>query len=141
MPYVAPSTQGLEDQRIYTFLDTVGSLACRNAIKDVQIRLFQERENILPLLKWYARGAKLTFNYLQFEEAFEYAVLEYPFSFWQWGASCEEIPGIEAPIETVLSHFLKVSGLEFFSDASMKNFAQRQESFGSIYAEQNGSRV
>ncbi|MFT6165887.1 MAG: hypothetical protein ACJAV5_001824 [Vicingaceae bacterium] len=123
MPYVAPSTQGLEDQRIYTFLDTVGNLECRNAIKEVQLRLFQERENILPLLKWYAQGAKLQFNYLKFEEAFEYAVLEYPFSFWQWGSNCEDIPGKEAPIETVLSHFLKVSGLEFFSDESMKNFA------------------
>ncbi len=123
MPYVAPSTQGIEDNRIYTFLDTVGSEECRNAIKEVQIRLFQEREKVLPLLQWYSKGAQLKFTYLQFEEAFEYAVLEYPFSFWQWGSDCEEIPTTDAPIEEVLSHFLKVSGLEFFADASMKNFA------------------
>ena len=131
IPYVAPSTEGLEDQRIYNFLDTVGTLACRNAIKEVQLRLFQERENVLPLLKWYSLGAKLTFNYLQFEEAFEYAVLEYPFSFWQWGSNCEDIPRKEAPIERVLAHFLKVSGLEFFSDESMKKFASHYYQAGS----------
>ncbi|MDC1451539.1 hypothetical protein N8371_03900 [Vicingaceae bacterium] len=123
MPYVTPSTQGIEDKRIYTFLDTVGSEECRNHIKKVQERLFQEREKVLPLLQWYSKGAKLDFTYLKFEEAFEYAVLEYPFSFWQWGSSCKEIPASDAPIEEVLSHFLKVSGLEFFADASIKNFA------------------
>lgn len=51
MPYVAPSTQGVEDQRIYTFLDTVGTDACRNAIKDVQIRLLENREQMVAALE------------------------------------------------------------------------------------------
>ena len=123
IPYVAPSTNGLEDKRIYTFLDTVGSDECRAAIKKVQTRLFENREEVLQLLKWYTYGAKLNFNYLQFEEAFEYAVLEYPFSFWQWGSDCADLPTNETTIEKVLYHFVNVSGLDFFADKSMESHA------------------
>ncbi len=131
IPYVAPSTQGLEDKRIYTFLDTVGSKECRDALKEVQLALFQKREQILPLLKWYTYGAKLNFTYLEFEQAFEYAVLEYPFSFWQWGSNCSSIPKSDADVETILKHFLKVSGLTFFSDQSMKSYASHYYQAGS----------
>jgi hypothetical protein len=123
IPYVAPSTNGLEDKRIYTFLDTVGSDECRAAIKKVQTRLFENREEVLPLLKWYTYGAKLNFNYLQFEEAFEYAVLEYPFSFWQWGSDCADLPTNETTLEEVLYHFVTVSGFDFFADKSMESYA------------------
>jgi hypothetical protein len=123
IPYVAPLNLSLEDDRIYTFLDTVGSDECRNKIKAIQKRLLSDREVVLPLLKWYSYGAQLHFNYLTFEEAFEYAVLEYSFSFWQWGSDCAKIPAADAPIEEVLYHFVTVSGLDFFADASMKAFA------------------
>ncbi len=123
IPYVAPLNRSLEDKRIYTFLDTVGSDECRAKIKAVQKRLLTDRDEVLPLLKWYTYGAKLTFNYLTFEQAFEYAILEYPFSFWQWGSKCEDIPNADAPIEEVLYHFVSISGLDFFSDASMKAYA------------------
>ena len=131
IPYVAPSTNGIEDKRIYTFLDTVGSKECRAAIKKIQIRLFENREKVLPLLKWYTYGAKLNFNYLNFEEAFEYAVLEYPFSFWQWGTDCEDLPDSESGIEEVLYHFVQVSGLDFFADKSMESYASHYYQAGS----------
>ncbi|MEL6674451.1 MAG: S28 family serine protease [Bacteroidota bacterium] len=116
VPYVAPLNLEFEEKRIYTFLDTVGSDECRAAILGVQKRLLKERKEVLQMLKWYSKGAKLSFDYLGFEEAFEYTILEYPFSFWQWGASCEDIPGKDAPLEEVLDHMLAVSGLDFFSD-------------------------
>lgn len=123
IPYVAPLNRSIEDKRIYTFLDTVGSDECRAKIKAVQKRLLTDRDEVLPLLRWYTYGAKLAFNYLTFEQAFEYAILEYPFSFWQWGSKCEDIPNSDAPIEEVLYHFVSISGLDFFSDASMKAYA------------------
>lgn len=123
VPYVAPLNLAYEEERIYTFLDTVGSEACREALYQVQKRLLQDRDEVLPRLRWYAKGAKLDFTYLSFEEAFEYAVLEYPFSFWQWGHACDQIPGRKADLETVLDHFMKVSGLDFFADQSMETYA------------------
>lgn len=123
VPYVAPLNLDLEENRIYTFLDTVGTKECRDKIKAVQTRLLKDRKEVLPKLYWFCQGAKLDFNYLTFEEAFEYAVLEYSFSFWQWGSDCSKIPDTKAPIDTVLTHFLSVSGLDFFSDKVIAGYA------------------
>ncbi len=124
VPYVAPVNLSLEDERIYDFLRSHGDDACRAGIEAVQRRLLEEREASLLRLKWYAKGEGSEFGeYLTFEEAFEYAVLEYPFSFWQWGASCEDLPDAGAPFDEVMDHFLEVSGMDFFSDESMDDFA------------------
>ena len=131
IPYVAPLNASLEDERIYTFLDTVGTNECRAKIKALQTRLLKERESVLPLLRWYSYGAQLHFNYLTFEEAFEYAVLEYSFSFWQWGNDCNDIPGKNASLEEVLYHFVTVSGVDFFADQSMEDFASHYYQAGS----------
>lgn len=126
VPYVAPINLALEDTRIYDFLDTAGTDACRAAIAGIQQRLLTEYDASALRLKWHAKGAGVEFgSYLTFEEAFEYAVLEYPFSFWQWGASCDDFvfdPEL-APLDTVIDHFLTVSGLDFFSDESMSAYA------------------
>ena len=123
VPYVAPLNLELEDKRIYYFLDTVGTAACRASIKAVQMRLLKNRQEALTKLHWFAKGAGLKFTYLSPEQAFEYAVLEYPFSFWQWGHDCAEIPSDKMPLDSTLNHFLEVSGLDFFSDESMENYA------------------
>lgn len=122
VPYVAPLNLEFEEKRIYDFLNTVGTEDCRKKIKDLQIRLLKERETVLPLLKWYSKGAKLSFDYLSLEEAFEFAVLEYPFSFWQWGGRCLDITDPDAPLEDALEHLLEVSGIDFFSDKDMLNY-------------------
>ena len=85
IPYVAPINNGLEDQRIYQFLDTVGTKECRDKLKEVQIRLLTDRDSIIPLMRWFTYGAQLNFNYINFEQALEYSILEMPFAFWQWG--------------------------------------------------------
>jgi hypothetical protein len=126
VPYVAPLNLELTDDRIYAFLDTVGSDACRKAIREVQFRLLRKRDEVLPLLRWHAKGAGLAFSYMSIEKAFEYAVLEYPFSFWQLGHDCESIPEEDATTDALLEHFVDVVGLAFYSDASM-------EAYGSHY--------
>ncbi len=123
IPYVAPLNDNLEDKRIYTFLDTVGSDECRAKLKAIQKRLLTDREAVLPLMRWYTYGAQLNFTYLKFEQAFEYAVLEFPFSFWQWGSDCAKIPDTDAPLEDVLYYFVTVSGINFFADKGMNDYA------------------
>lgn len=123
VPYVAPLNLDLTDDRIYEFLANVGTEECRKGIRDVQMRVLKNRDELLPLLRWHAKGAGMEFTYLSLEKAFEYAVLEYPFSFWQLGHDCEAIPGKAADLETLLEHFVKVVGLDFYSDASMFGYA------------------
>ncbi len=124
IPYVAPLNESIEDKRIYKFLDTVGTKECRAQIADVQLFLLKNKEDAIDRLKWFAKGQGLTFDYLDnsLEKAFEYAVLEYPFSFWQWGHSCEDLPhGNE--LDDYLESFISIIGLEFYGDQSMKLFA------------------
>lgn len=123
VPYVAPLTQHFEDERIYKFLDTIGTKECRDAILDVQKRVLQNREAALDKLNWYSKGARLKFTYHTFEEAFELAVLEYPFSFWQWGTKCEDIPSADVSLDSLLTHFIGTSGVDFFSDRDVKAYA------------------
>lgn len=122
-PLVAPINLSVEDSRIYAFLDTVGTDACRKALFDVQTYLLRHREEILPRAQWFAKGQKLEFTYLNFEQALEYTILEYPFSFWQWGSLCQEIPGPEVGIDSMLSHVFKISDLGFFSDRDILKYA------------------
>ena len=123
IPYVAPVNHSDEDSRIYSFLDSVGSEDCRNDIYNYQVRLLRGADKIKTLIKWYTKGQGLTFSYLNFDEAFEYAVLEYPFSFWQYGHDCTKIPSDRDDMEKHAQHLLDIVGLEFYSDASMAAFA------------------
>ena len=116
VPYVAPLNLDIEDQRIYKWLEKKGSEACRTNVLAFQRRLLAERGKVLPKLEWYAKGADLDFTYLTLPEAFEYAVLEYPFSLWQWGTPCADVPDESVPIDSALTHLLDVVGVAFFSD-------------------------
>ena len=123
VPYVAPLNLQLEEKRIYEFLDTVGTAECRQKIFAIQKRILENRPESLLRLHWYNEGLGLQFTYLTEEEAFEYAVLEYPFSFWQLGHQCADIPPADAPLDEIIAHFVGVSSMDFFSDQSMKDYA------------------
>ena len=123
VPYVAPVNKERDDQRIYAFLDTVGTDACREKIRAFQIRLLENRDEVMRLLKFYSLGARQEFTYFTFEEAFELAVMEYPFAFWQWGDSCKNIPSDEAPLDEAVEYFASTRPLGLFSDRDIKYFA------------------
>lgn len=123
VPYVAPINKSYEEQRIYHFLDTVGTEECRKKIKEFQIQTLESRDRLMPLLKFYSIGARVNYSYLSLPEAFEYAVMEYPFSFWQWGHDCNDIPNETASLEEIARHLLVVSDPTFFGDDAIRNFS------------------
>jgi len=123
VPYVAPINYEFEEQRIYDFLDSIGTTECRSKIKEFQFRMLVNSEEIMPWIYFYSQGAKLDFNYLTMEQAFELAILEYPFSFWQWGHQCEDIPTEDIPLILAVEYLLDVSGVDFFSDKMMATYA------------------
>ncbi|MDF1698579.1 MAG: S28 family serine protease [Saprospiraceae bacterium] len=125
IPYVAPLNYEYEEQRIYDFLDNIGTKECRNDLLVLQKELLKKSDEIIPLLKWYVKGRDLKFNYLSLEEAYEYAVLELPFSFWQYGKDCAVIPS-SGDTEKQMNYLLDIVGLDFFSDRDM-------EAYGSHY--------
>jgi len=122
VPYVAPINRELEEQRIYAFFDTIGSEDCRNRIQSFQKRILTKRAEVLPLLRFYSLGAKVEYTYHTLDEAFEFAVLEYPFSFWQWGHDCKDIPAEDASVEDMTKYLVTVSDIAFFGDEQIKKY-------------------
>lgn len=122
VPYVAPLNNGLEDKRVYTFLDTVGTDECRKKIFAFQKKMLENRDKVIPLLRFYSLGADLSFNYLSLEEAFEYSVMEYSFSFWQFGRKCSDIPDIDSSLEKAVKHLIRNSSVSFFSDEEFNTY-------------------
>jgi hypothetical protein len=125
VPYVAAIPNSLEDKRIYHFLDTIGTSDCRKKIFEVQRFLLQHEAEAVNKLKWYTKGKGFTFAHFgSLEKAFEFMVLEYPFSFWQFGSvSCQQIP-VKGSVDEYLDHLLTgVGGIEFVSDKSIKEWA------------------
>jgi hypothetical protein len=123
IPYVAPIDNAQEDTRIYTFQDTIGKPECRQKIFDFQKFLLINEDNAMEKLKWYAKGSNMKFSYVgSISKAYEMAILEYQFSFWQWGRSCDSIPTNKS-LDTYLSELLKTSSISFFADAEMGKYA------------------
>lgn len=120
IPYVAPIKKSYEEERIYHFLNTVGTKDCREAIKSFQLLLLKNREKILPYLAELAKQKNETFSIITINEAFEYAVMEYSFAFWQWGERCEEIPTDFTQVEDLMKYFISVSSPLWFSDKSIQ---------------------
>lgn len=122
VPYVAPINREYEEKRIYHFLDTVGTDECRSAITSFQKRLLTQRDKMISLMNLYSRGANAQYKILSLSAAFEYAVLEFPFSFWQYGHDCSNIPADSASAEEMAHYLLDISDITFFSDNMIERY-------------------
>ena len=77
---------------------------------------------MLPLLEAYSLGAGANYEYHGIEKAFELAVMEYPFSFWQYGWDCDKIPDSSVSDLDAMKYFTSVSDLTFFSDEDITTY-------------------
>lgn len=122
VPYVAPVNYEKEDPRITEFLRKVGSDDCRKKILDYQRAFLKKREEIMPLLMQDVekQNIRLVFDW---DFLFEIWVLEYSFTFWQYGAAkCEEIPLPTEDANTMFEHMKKVNGYSWYTEQGMQMF-------------------
>ncbi|MDX9852550.1 MAG: S28 family serine protease [Tenuifilaceae bacterium] len=116
VPYVAPLNFSNEDERIYAFLDSVGTPECRQRIAAFQTELFKRKEALMPMLDTFVANRGYTFI-MGIEKAYDLNVLEYQFAFWQWGGvSSESIPTAKASNEDLFKHWVSVAPFDFFAD-------------------------
>lgn len=121
VPYVAPLALAQEDSRTDTHQSIIGTDECRKKIKAFQRIALTQREQIIPMIDTFAQNQNLSFS-IGTDVAFEYAVLEYPFSFWQWGADCNEIPVGKLTQEDIFNYLNTIVGFSFYSDATAEYF-------------------
>jgi hypothetical protein len=116
--YVAPVMEQTDDPRFVSFLRSVGSASCRERIAAFQQQLLERRPAMLPLVHAQALQKGYAFTVFSEEEAFEYAVLEYPFAFWQYGSGdCAAIPAGDAGDQALFDHLVAVSPLSYYADS------------------------
>lgn len=122
VPYVAPVNYSKEDPRITKFLKTVGSDECRKKILDYQRGFLQRREEIMPLLMQDVekQNIRLAFDW---DFLYEIWVLEYSFTFWQYGAAkCEDVPLPNSDAKIMFEHMKKVNGYSWYIEQGIKQF-------------------
>jgi hypothetical protein len=119
--YVCPIAFSPEDPRAYTFFDSVGTKECREKVLTFQKMALQKEKQLFPLFR--DEVMKKGYKYrVTLEAAYEYSVLEYAFSFWQWNCKCDEIPVKGASIEEIFSHLSQISGFDYFSESDLSTF-------------------
>lgn len=116
VPYVAPLINTQEDPKTEIHINTVGSNSCRAKIASFQRLVLENRESILNEMSAYSALKKMQFTEVSLEEALEYAVLEYPFSFWQWGSKCEDIPKNNVTPKELFEYLNGVIPISFYND-------------------------
>ncbi|NLD62536.1 MAG: peptidase [Bacteroidales bacterium] len=123
VPYVAPLNFGPEDERMFTFLEQVGSKECRDRVFRFQKLALEKFDNLFPLFQKMAEERSWTFNRVGGPEvAYEMTVLEYEFAFWQWGTiPCDSI-ALEGSDEKLFRHLAAIGDPSYFADQGLAYF-------------------
>ncbi|MDP3313278.1 S28 family serine protease [Lutibacter sp.] len=116
--YVAPLINTQEDERTQNHIETIGTEECRDKIRQFQRLVLEQRVVVLDEIMQYASDNNRFFTELSIDEALEYAVLEFPFSFWQWGGNCNEIPTKNDTSKRFFDYLNSIVGIDFYNDAT-----------------------
>ncbi len=118
VPYVAPLNFKVEDERIYSFLEQVGTPADRRKIRRFQKMALKYQDRYIPAFINFSDEKGYSYEMAGgYEKAYEYCVLEYSFAFWQWGyVPVKKIPGRTARARVVIEHMNRVAGFDYFDD-------------------------
>ncbi len=118
--YVGPVNFAVEDGRHEPFIaKKVGTASQRKAVLNFQLEALKRKTQLLPLLKEYSEEKKCTYK-MPLEEVFDFCVLEYSFSFWQWGNQVKEIPAATAADKEIFDHLMKVASSDYFSEEGIE---------------------
>lgn len=131
VPYVGPLSCAVEDGRHESFLERVSTKEKRDAVRNYQYLLFERKEQLMPLFDAYCAEQGYTFR-APSSEIYDLCVLEYQFSFWQWGAPIDNIPTSEASDDEVFAYFVKMCSPDYFSATTKIGsfFVQAVKDFG-----------
>lgn len=120
VPFVAPLNFSTEEKRHPHFIEKeAGTKAERKMVKEFQIEVLKRKDKLMPLFEQLCKDKKYSFR-APIREIFDYSVLEYSFSFWQWGTSVKSIPVLTATDREIFDHWQKISSCSYFDIQSGK---------------------
>lgn len=119
--YVGPICTALEDERQQAQIAVTSSEEDRRTILDFQNEVLGRRAALTPLFEEYIKAKGLKFR-LPVNEIYDYCVLEYPFSIWQWGTALSVVPDKEASHDEIFEHFITVAAPDYFAISDEPSF-------------------
>lgn len=132
VPYVAPLNAAAEDGRHEPFIaKQAGTAMERESILNFQKEVFKRKSRLMPAFTKYCAEHNLSFR-APVEDIFDYCVLEYAFSIFQWGTDVHEIPSSQASDKELFKHLMRVSGPDYFQldSSSLSFFVQAAKELG-----------
>jgi hypothetical protein len=132
--YVAPLNFSVEEKRHDRFIrHKTGNAEERKAVMNFQREVLKRKAELLPEFESYCKDKKYVFK-APISEIYDYCVLEYSFSFWQWCHSVKEIPSSNSTNNDIFHYFVKVISPDYFDVVSgrtvMPFFVQAERQLG-----------
>ena len=115
-----------------TILSSLSQTPCGKKINELQNYLFRHKSILLPFFSDFATQKNYSFAPLDNETVLDYLILELPFSFWQNGNKCSDIPDTTYIPENLMNYLIKVVPPRFFSTTNKK---QLESAFFMFYHE------
>ncbi|HET9140466.1 S28 family serine protease [Actinophytocola sp.] len=120
--YVAPNdVVNRSDEAYDRFFDVVGTdPACRTALANIQREAFLRRTDLVNMYEAFARSEGRTFNQVfgTADAAFEFAVLDSRWAFWQFLGQpfCSIVPPTTASTQEIFEFIDGTAGWAFYTD-------------------------
>lgn len=126
--YVAPNDVVNSDDVYTDFVATAGPRsACNRRLRRFQVEALQRRDRLVPALEHLAsqRGLTIESTLGSWDRAFEAAVLDTPFAFWQYfdATLCPAVPRPAATDQKFMNFVDMVESWSFYSDEGLRPYA------------------
>ncbi len=123
-PYVAPLSFGAADPRYAGFLDSDGTPACRQALRDVEVELLKPARFDAMKARAIANQGSRTFTRIQIGPAVEGGISGIEWAFWQYRgvADCGSVPAVTATDAAMWAFLKDTSNPLDYDDTSLARF-------------------
>lgn len=120
VPYVAPLNYSVEEKRHDHFIrHKPGNASDRRKVEQFQEELLKRKKQLMPLFSQYCKEKNYSFK-VEVGEVYDFCVLEYAFSFWQWGHPVTEIPPSASTDQELINYLIKTCSPDYFDIESGK---------------------
>lgn len=120
--YVAPFVLAQEDYRtIEHYTKKVSTSECRQQVLNFQRAILQNREALISMIDSLAIRDNVKFP-IGSQRVLEYASMEFPFTFWQWGYKCSDLISVHSSPKEIFNYVEKVVDFNYYDDKTVKQF-------------------
>lgn len=120
--YVAPISFGAPDPRYAAFVDTLGPVGCRQAVRDVATEMLAARRD--AMLARAQQQTSSTYTRVAIGAALEAAIASLEWTFWQYAGveACGGVPPVTASDDALFAFLDEISPVSDCDDQQLAQF-------------------